>query len=1070
MPTQDLGPRFFTPEVRVQCGLFLAASLATVAFGVPTLTPGVIATTAATWIASIAGNRAAAALDQSSAARNAWRDLLNNDDLARAIGAALQRRLELCLAGPDFRDRPSPAHVAGQRLSREVAGQWIRLRAEEGASFLEPLADCNLTARLSDLINSGSAASLSRAEWQAFLGTMLDDRERADPDVIGLCEDLAEQLATHVVADLQQVLAAPAHSRAFAKIQLQFFSAIANGLVDLGRNVREVAGNQLALAEDLLALKDSLSQILSSLQAAARSLGGDLRSLADQLDEARQQLHAWGTHLADVLADSRVENQQLHRQTHELQTAILDQGAEVLETVRGMAFPTVSVPSALAPALLDPLSPNNLHFPGRATLLDQLARELTQPSNRLASVLAGFPGLGKSTLALQALHDPVVEARFSSRRFFVRCSAVRSAEDLLLAVANAIGVSDPNLSQAVFADLRIQGAALVLDNFETPWRTPSAREAISSLLRLWLSLPSVAVLLTIRGSDHPTDCREPLEPSLLDPSEAANLFHQESHGIFREDPLVGELLAELAGLPLAVALVARKAYRLRDVDRILALWRSRGPAAVHLADTATESLVFSIRLSWDPLSTAAKAFLARAALPLAGTARDDYEQILGPDPELLFDEVSALVTEDSGARRFSLLPPIRRFILEQPEFAQLDPSISTAVWRHYLALASRGVGAGGRDGAATIARLAPDHPNILQALDYMIAHHSAGNLDEEAGLANALEGFAEVSRFAGWSVGDVYARATALPLADQTLAQVWFSRGMIASTRTDYEEAEQYFGQALSHFELAGDVISSGHCIACLANIALDRGQLEVARNLYTSGIARYERIREIHPRACDRGVAHCLLGLGRISWHLADLPSANGLFQNALHLFHRVGGEALGEINCLFYLSRIQLEQLESNQGANAEDDIATATHNFNVTLRNYEQIGDPLGEANCILSLGRIDLLRGLHDEASARIEQARVRYQQLNHRMGQNICTYYLGVNAQARGDQAEAIRMFQAALEFSARLPTQQAFIGDCHRRLAELTPERAAHLAAARAFWISNNRLDLVARLDAETGA
>ena len=82
----------------------------------------------------------------------------------------------------------------------------------------------------------------------------------------------------------------------------------------------------------------------------------------------------------------------------------------------------------------------------------------------------GPAGIGKSTICLQALHDPRVAERFGARRYFIRCDAALTAEALLAQIGTDLCLqAGPGLSARVLRHLAGAPAALTLDNLETPW-------------------------------------------------------------------------------------------------------------------------------------------------------------------------------------------------------------------------------------------------------------------------------------------------------------------------------------------------------------------------------------------------------------------------------------------------------------------------------------------------------------------------------------------------------------------------------------------------------------------------
>src|SRR5664280_1786981 len=109
---------------------------------------------------------------------------------------------------------------------------------------------------------------------------------------------------------------------------------------------------------------------------------------------------------------------------------------------------------------------------GRDTQLSDLVAAMLAAPPRPMPVLGG-PGIGKTTLALAALHDARVAERFGARRWFVRCDGASAAATLLAGIGNEIDVTGNTGGGPLLPRLRaVLGQApsvLVLDNLETPW-------------------------------------------------------------------------------------------------------------------------------------------------------------------------------------------------------------------------------------------------------------------------------------------------------------------------------------------------------------------------------------------------------------------------------------------------------------------------------------------------------------------------------------------------------------------------------------------------------------------------
>jgi len=348
-------PRFFSRDLKVKVGVFSAACIAKACTNMDGVElTGLAAAaypvinTVVDGVASLSGNLAASSADESEARKRAWDDLLHNADLSRAIGTALSKRLSL--------SRDDMLHDLGplvDRLSAEVVEKWGQL-AQEDAVFLQPLADDRLTEQLTAwLQNQGDPPPLSAGEWQAFLGTMLTDEERADARVLEMMQRLGIVLEEHVVHDLIEVLKDDLANggRAYAAISIQFFTDIAAGIDEL---------------------KVSMKLVLDQHQALIVQHHAILK-LSD----------AWGNFLAD----------QADRNTGQLAQQADRNTERIISKIGNGSAPVPPPPP------FQPVPAANKYF-GRADLVAELTARL-QKDQRVE--VWGGPGMGKTALAAEAV-------------------------------------------------------------------------------------------------------------------------------------------------------------------------------------------------------------------------------------------------------------------------------------------------------------------------------------------------------------------------------------------------------------------------------------------------------------------------------------------------------------------------------------------------------------------------------------------------------------------------------------------------------------------------------------------
>jgi tetratricopeptide (TPR) repeat protein len=770
---------------------------------------------------------------------------------------------------------------------------------------------------------------------------------------------------------------------------------------------------------------------------------------------------------------------------------------------------------------------------GRDSEAATLIAALTTPDPACLLVL-GQAGIGKTTLTRRVAADPAVAARFGSRRHFVPLDAILDPAALPAAIVQGLGLNPAatTLPQAL-ASLGGEPALLVLDNLETPWEAGAA--ATQDTLLTLTATSGVSLLASLRGTASPAAPhwagRVRLAPL---PDEAArHLFLDLAPEAAADPAMLDRFLTALAGVPLAVELVALRAAGDTPLPELWAEWERRGVALAEHPDEAAgrlTSLGRSLDLSWqsrrlrDP---GRRLFRLLGALP-AGMADEDRRALLDDDATEAARQLRTVGLAVQQGDRLDLLPPVRRWAQsDHPPEADEPP-----LWhRHYLTLARD---TGGQilraEGAAALTRLAPEVANIeaallaapaagllteavaaLDGVDRLLSATGAGSLAPYAALAAACDaagnprGQAACHFWHGLTAFDRSDHAAARAAYEQALplyrqvgdvqgeANCIHSLGDIALHRSDHAAARAAYEQALPLFRQVGAVQGEANCIQSLGDIALARSDHAAARAAYEQALPLYRQVGDV------LGEAACILSLGNIALRRSDHAAARAAYQQALPLFRQVGA-VQGEANCIQSLGDIALDRSDHAAAraayeqalplyrqvgdvlgeanciwrlgdiALARSDHAAARAAYEQALPLYRQVGDVLGEANCIQSLGDIALRRSDHAAARAAYEQALPLYRQVGAVLGEAICHAMLGRVALAEGDRGTARTRFQTALTAYESIGARQN-VAIAHADLAGVTDgaERDAHVAAAKQIWLAMDLPEEAARLDARFG-
>jgi hypothetical protein len=332
-----------------------------------------------------------------------------------------------------------------------------------------------------------------------------------------------------------------------------------------------------------------------------------------------------------------------------------------------------TVPLPPEPVVIPPTLPPNPRMIGREDRLEELVKAILKEDRPV--VVPGALGMGKTTLALAAAHDPRVVARFGKeRRFFVNLEPAPDSEGVLARLATQLGLPASGGAHELEAKIAAACAAeptlAILDNLETPWRRdPTATEALLGRLA---AIEGLKLVITVRGEPPGIGARTLRNVEQLQGADASALFLRHAGDHFASDPALPGLLKALDGHPLSIELLAANAQGKPDLKGLAADWNDR---RADLLSRGSENdrktnLSASLDLSLaalDPPSPAHRLIRLMALLP-DGMSEADSRTIL-TDSEPMREERGAaarLETARLASRatgRWRLLSPIRETLL-----------------------------------------------------------------------------------------------------------------------------------------------------------------------------------------------------------------------------------------------------------------------------------------------------------------------------------------------------------------------------------------------------------------------
>ncbi|KAJ6471456.1 P-loop containing nucleoside triphosphate hydrolase protein, partial [Mycena sanguinolenta] len=244
------------------------------------------------------------------------------------------------------------------------------------------------------------------------------------------------------------------------------------------------------------------------------------------------------------------------------------------------------------------LPPSPQIFNGREFELETVINSLLITPARVA--ILGPGGMGKTTLAIAALHNYKVVDKYSTRHF-ISCDSVDTRDSLIARLAIHLGLETSHRStKHIIHHLSTGPPSLVIfDNFETPWEPVDGRAKVEDFLSLLTDIPHLAILVTMRGAERPSKVKwthpflNPLIP--LSTIAARQTVVDIADDIFYESE-VDRLLEITGNIPLVVQLVATVAAT-EGCQETLYRWKLERTALLSAGYDKRSNLEASIMLS-----------------------------------------------------------------------------------------------------------------------------------------------------------------------------------------------------------------------------------------------------------------------------------------------------------------------------------------------------------------------------------------------------------------------------------------------------------------------------------------
>jgi len=711
--------------------------------------------------------------------------------------------------------------------------------------------------------------------------------------------------------------------------------------------------------------------------------------------------------------------QELHQQILAADSA-LEAPPTAATATRTAATTAAAIHQARVPAQL----PHGMgDFTGRTEELEELDELLTTraPQGMLVAAIAGTPGVGKTTLAVQWAHH--VKDRFPDGQLYVNLrgfdpggppmeppDAIRGFLDAFEVPPQRIPVNldaQAALYRSLTASRRV---LIVLDNAVDSEQVRPLLPGSDGCAVVVTSRSLLTGLVAAEGAHS-------LFVDLLTVSEARRFLIRRLGSQRVESNLraVDEIIASCARLPLALSIVAARAAVMPKTFPLAALaaelHEAQGlPEAFDGDDDATNvRAVFSWSyrrlndqaqrlfrlLGWHPgpsISVTAAASLAGLPLPLA---RRTLRQL-----------AAAHLVEEGEPGRFAFHDLLRAYAAEQTQTVDSVADRNEAARRvldHYVHTARR---------AARVF-----NPQEADPITFEAVHRTV-----------VVEDLADVETARIWFTAEHSALLAVLRQA----VMVGFDSQVcqLAWTLTPYFNNYGHWHDWADSQRLAAeaaDRLVDGPAIA-LAYRQWGRAQGRLGR--YEEGIAHlrhalhgYESLRD------QNGQAHTHLSLAGIFDVQRRFGEGLGFAERALRLFKSAGNQ-LGEGKALNAVGWFHAQL--------AEEDLGLAFCEQALTLQRTT--GDRYGEAETSDSLGFVHRRLGNHRDSVAFYRRALTLYREFDDPFDEANSLSHLGDSYRSAGDEQSARENWALALTIFHQLNHPDANL--VQAKLLEFSPESA----------------------------
>jgi len=644
--------------------------------------------------------------------------------------------------------------------------------------------------------------------------------------------------------------------------------------------------------------------------------------------------------------------------------------------------------------------------------------------------IIGPGGIGKTSIALTALHNDRVKQRFGDDRRFIRCDQFpASLSNFLrrLSVVTGAGVENPDDLTALQPFLSSKEVLIILDNAESildPEGTDS-RE-IYDVVEELCQFDNICLFITSRISTIPPDC-EILDVPTLSMDPARDAFY----GIYKKgnrSDMVDKILEQLDFHPLSITLLATVAHQNRwDIVRLTKEWERRRTGV--LQTDHKKSLAATIELSlaspmFQELGSDARELLEIVAFFPQGVDENNLSWLFPtvPNRENIFDKFCVLSLTYRSNGFATMLAPLRDHLC--PKDPRSSPLLC-ATKEHYFNRLSVGTGAS-RPSREETRWITSEDVNVEHVLDVFSSIDADSN--------SVWEACADFLRHLRWH------KQRAIVLGSR-----------IEGLPDDHPSKLRCLIQLTWILDLLGNLTESRRLHTCMINLWREQGNdrkvaetletlssLNRGLGLYAEGVSRAKEALEIYEKLDDRvGQVDSLQCLALSLVHDNQVDAAEEAASRAIDLFPDG-------------LSQSQLREHNHILGhiCQCRGDTEAAIDHYMKAIGVAGSLDSQDGQIGILHCLSKLLLDEKRFDDAQIHLEQ--LKSHAFNNPLHHGMATAMQVGLLYHQGKFEEAISELSRAINFYEKIGDPGNYVGKLEEVIREVGKEineRAASTAS-----------------------